>query len=94
MKRIVLSLAGATAVVALGMAVNAAQPDAARKLKPASEFGGIADTKERSLALFAEAGKVIQHPRCVNCHPATNRGYHRSPPGPVLTAVHSNHPRS
>ena len=24
------------------------------------------------MALFEEAGKVIQHPRCVNCHPAGN----------------------
>ena len=24
---------------------------------------------ERSIALFVEAGKVFQHPRCLNCHP-------------------------
>ena len=42
-------------------------------LKPVSEFQSITDTTARSLALFAEAGKVIQHPRCVNCHPATDR---------------------
>lgn len=28
---------------------------------------------DRSIALFTEAGKVIQHPRCVNCHPAGDR---------------------
>jgi hypothetical protein len=27
----------------------------------------------RSLALFGEAGKVLQHPRCLNCHPAGDR---------------------
>ena len=28
----------------------------------------------RSIALFREAGKVLQHPRCLNCHPwATGR---------------------
>lgn len=32
-------------------------------------FADIADQQERSLALFAEAGKVLTHPRCVNCHP-------------------------
>jgi hypothetical protein len=39
-------------------------------LKPASAFGGIADPKARSAALFREMGKVITHPRCANCHPA------------------------
>ena len=30
-------------------------------------------TQARSVALFEEAGKVLQHPRCVNCHPAGDR---------------------
>ena len=30
-------------------------------------------TQARSIALFEEAGKVMQHPRCVNCHPAGER---------------------
>jgi hypothetical protein len=38
-------------------------------LKPASSFAGIADPGARSVALFNEAGKVITHPRCANCHP-------------------------
>jgi hypothetical protein len=42
-------------------------------LKSASEFAGIADTTERSRALFTEAGKVIQSPRCQNCHPKGER---------------------
>jgi len=42
-------------------------------LRPLSQFSTIADGKARSLALFAEAGKVIQHPRCLNCHPNGNR---------------------
>jgi len=54
-----------------------AQPAAASApattLRPLSEFSAIADGKARSLALFAEAGKVIQHPRCLNCHPNGNR---------------------
>ncbi|CAN5448956.1 hypothetical protein BH10PSE12_BH10PSE12_24190 [soil metagenome] len=41
-------------------------------LKPLSDFTGIADPKARSLALFTEVGKVIQHPRCLNCHPRTD----------------------
>jgi hypothetical protein len=51
----------------------AAAPALAADLRPASDFVSIADPAERSRALFAEAGKVIQHPRCVNCHPAGDR---------------------
>ncbi len=67
------SLAGALAVVAAGITVSAAQPEGGATLKAASDFESIADKKERSVALFAEAGKVITHPRCVNCHPAGDR---------------------
>jgi hypothetical protein len=42
-------------------------------LAPPAAFGGIADETERSQALFEEAGKVLTHPRCVNCHPAGDR---------------------
>jgi len=42
-------------------------------LRDASSFDSIADPKERSRALFIEAGKVIQSPRCLNCHPAGER---------------------
>ena len=50
-----------------------AQPNtqvAAGDLRPASDFASIADRNARAIALFQEAGKVLQHPRCVNCHPA------------------------
>ena len=42
-------------------------------LQPLSAFADIADDTQRARALFAEIGKVIQHPRCVNCHPRTER---------------------
>lgn len=45
----------------------------AQDLRPVDDFAGIADQTQRSVALFEEAGKVILHPRCVNCHPATDR---------------------
>lgn len=32
-----------------------------------------ADSKEESIALFMQAAKVFQHPRCLNCHPAGDR---------------------
>ena len=31
------------------------------------------DQVARSIALFREAGKVLQHPRCLNCHPVGDR---------------------
>src|SRR2546429_3299776 len=36
-------------------------------------FSAIGDTATRSAALFTELGKVLTHPRCVNCHPAGDR---------------------
>jgi len=46
---------------------------AANELRSAASFASIADQRSRSIALFEEAGKVLQSPRCVNCHPATDR---------------------
>lgn len=65
-----LPLAAATMLLATGVAT--AQQHSA-PLRPAASFAGIADARERSLALFTEAGKVLLHPRCVNCHPAGDR---------------------
>ncbi|MDB4977628.1 MAG: hypothetical protein JWN48_5969 [Myxococcaceae bacterium] len=42
-------------------------------LRSPQSFGDIADKAARSRALFQEAGKVIAHPRCVNCHPSGNQ---------------------
>jgi hypothetical protein len=42
-------------------------------LKPVSDFSKIKDQDQRAVALFQEAGKVIQSPRCLNCHPAGER---------------------
>lgn len=41
----------------------------AGELRPPGEISGQ-DDAARSQALFTEAGKVLLHPRCVNCHPA------------------------
>lgn len=49
------------------------RPAMATTLKPVSDFVGIRDPRARSLALFTEVGKVLQHPRCLNCHPRTDR---------------------
>jgi hypothetical protein len=68
-------LSGALAIIAVGMAVSAAQPDPAQSLKSVQSFASIADDKQRSLALFQEVGKVITHARCMNCHPAGDRPF-------------------
>ena len=52
---------------------SAAVSEGSSGLKAATEFAGIQDQRARSIALFEEAGKVIQSPRCLNCHPVTDR---------------------
>ena len=61
------------ALPARGRRPGARQAAAAADLQPPEAFAGIADESARSVALFTEAGKVLQHPRCVNCHPAGDR---------------------
>jgi hypothetical protein len=73
MRKLAILLAGAAAIVAVGVAVSAKQPDPAKTLKSAASFASIANEKQRSLALFQEASKVLTHPRCLNCHPAGDR---------------------
>ena len=76
-----LPLAAAILIAAASIAAAASSaPDktpatvvTAGTLKPISAFASIKDRKARSLALFTEVGKVIQHPRCINCHPAGDR---------------------
>jgi hypothetical protein len=73
MKALVTSFAGAAVVLAAGAAVSVGQPNLGSELKPVSAFADIADKNDRAVALFKEAGKVIQSPRCMNCHPAGDR---------------------
>ena len=40
-------------------------------LQTPDAFDAIADKAQRSAALFQEMGKVLTHPRCLNCHPVT-----------------------
>ena len=63
--------AGRLAAAALGALL--AGSASAEDLAAPDSFAGIADATARSVALFNEAGKVITHPRCVNCHPAGDR---------------------
>lgn len=59
------------ALLALGGLAAAQQGTAT--LRPVSDFAAIADKQERAVALFVEAGKVINSPRCLNCHPSGER---------------------
>jgi cytochrome c5 len=53
------------------LATAALSPAAAQQpLRAPSAFDNIADKAQRSRALFNEVGKVLTHPRCMNCHPA------------------------
>jgi hypothetical protein len=62
----------AMCVATIVSCVALAQPnaDALEHLRPPTAFSDINDRAARSLALFAEAAKVITSPRCMNCHPA------------------------
>ncbi len=67
----ILSYASVLAIVMMAIAHAAPQPASApENLQPPSAFNGIKDRNERSIALLIEAGKVINSPRCLNCHPA------------------------
>lgn len=66
-------LTAATTLMLASIGVRAAEPKPAASLKPVAAFAGIKDPKARSIALFAEVGKVIQSPRCLNCHPVGDR---------------------
>jgi hypothetical protein len=69
-------LALAAGVLALSVhTVGRAQssPIAETELRSADAFASISNTGERSVALFNEAAKVINSPRCLNCHPRGDR---------------------
>jgi hypothetical protein len=62
------------AALSMGMLTGyAASQTAADALASPESFAGIADAGARSAAIFTELGKVLTHPRCVNCHPAGDR---------------------
>jgi hypothetical protein len=66
-------VAGAAIQRSVGQTAGSNLPQLATELRPAASFADITDTQVRSIALFEEAGKVLQHPRCMNCHPAGER---------------------
>ena len=65
-----VSIAVALALLTAAPTAYAQSADLSDKLAAPESFAGIGDTAARSAALFTELGKVLTHPRCVNCHPA------------------------
>jgi hypothetical protein len=62
-----------TRLVLIVLAGTAGSLAGADDLRAPEPFASIANQAERSRALFVEAGRVIQHPRCLNCHPVGER---------------------
>jgi hypothetical protein len=63
-------------------------------LRPAAEFASIRDQRQRAVALFTEAGKVLQSPRCLNCHPverAPTQGNDLHPHNPPMAGGEDGH---
>jgi hypothetical protein len=85
----VLSKLAAAAIMGFAVAVHAPlsaaaeSPNASDGLSDPAGFGSISDTVERSRAIFTEIGKLLTHPRCMNCHPAADR--------PLQGADHHEH---
>ena len=69
MRLCALSLSVLT-TLALAVSQAPAQSPTTPDLRAPAAFDNIADVRQRSRELFAEIGKVLTHPRCMNCHPA------------------------
>jgi hypothetical protein len=55
------------------LAARAVSDSASGQLASVESFSSIADPAARSAAIFTELGKLLTHPRCLNCHPAGDR---------------------
>ncbi|MBM0103261.1 Isoquinoline 1-oxidoreductase subunit [Steroidobacter sp. S1-65] len=57
-------------------------------LRAPKAFDSVRNRTERSVALFTEAGKVLQHPRCLNCHPVERQPTQGDDLHPHMPPVH------
>jgi len=55
------------------LAAHTVSDAAPADLASVESFSSIGDEAARSAAMFTELGKVLTHPRCLNCHPAGDR---------------------
>jgi hypothetical protein len=80
-------------VAVLCAAIAARSSDSrSNELRPPAAFDQISNREARSAALFTEAAKVIDSPRCLNCHPAERRptqGTDLHPHVPLIVAGES-----
>jgi cytochrome c5 len=63
----------ATVLPASALTAYAVSDASSNQLASVGSFSSIGDPAARSAALFTELGKVLTHPRCLNCHPAGGR---------------------
>ena len=57
MRALPIALGAGLLVLAVGIGLSPAHPGAVSSLKPVSDFSDISNEKDRSIALFTEAGK-------------------------------------
>ena len=63
----------ATSLAVAVVAAHSVRGAPSNALAAPESFASIADEGARSVAIFNELGKVLQSPRCLNCHPAGDR---------------------
>ena len=73
MRARLVSFAAFLSVALIGVVGSKPEAQNSTELRAPSAFAGINEPQARSRALFTEAAKVIMNPRCMNCHPATDR---------------------
>lgn len=74
MTQIRMTVIVAAAMLMIGMLTASAETNVpSGQLATPESFSAITDNDQRSAAIFTELGKVLTGPRCVNCHPASNR---------------------
>lgn len=66
-------LATCAAIALLAVSSSPTADTSHESLRSPATFNSVRNRSERSVALFTEAAKVLQHPRCLNCHPATRQ---------------------
>src|ERR1700730_17075464 len=68
-----MSLSVKANLVVIVLASTTASLAGAEDLRGPDTFSSLSNPSERARALFVEAGRVLPHPRCVNCHPVGER---------------------
>jgi hypothetical protein len=74
-------------LIIIVLAATTASLAGAEDLRGPDTFSSLSNPSERARALFVEAGRVLQHPRCLNCHPVGERptqGDDRHPHSPPV----------